>query len=160
MLSIQNLHVTVGEAEIIKGLSLEIPAGQVHAIMGPNGAGKSTLSYALAGRPGYAPTAGSVTLDGDDLLALAPSERAAKGVFLSFQYPTEITGVPALTFIRTALNALMWAVEHEKCERIAIMGVNKDDPMDNLQILLYPDDEREAFRQQLVDWVNTKMGDS
>ncbi len=105
MLSIQNLHVTVGETEIIKGLSLEIPAGQVHAIMGPNGAGKSTLSYALAGRPGYEPTAGSVTLDGDDLLALAPSERAAKGVFLSFQYPTEIPGVPALTFIRTALNA-------------------------------------------------------
>ena len=109
MLSIQNLHVTVGETEIIKGLSLEIPAGQVHAIMGPNGAGKSTLSYALAGRPGYEVTAGSARLDGEDLLSLAPNERAAKGVFLSFQYPLEIPGVPGLTFIRTALNAQLKA---------------------------------------------------
>jgi Fe-S cluster assembly ATP-binding protein len=105
MLSIQNLHVRVGETEIIKGLSLDVPAGEVHAIMGPNGAGKSTLSYALAGRPGYEVTAGSATLNGDDLLALDPSERAAKGVFLSFQYPLEIPGVPGLTFLRTALNA-------------------------------------------------------
>jgi len=105
MLSIQNLHVRVGEAEIIKGLSLDVPAGEVHAIMGPNGAGKSTLSYALAGRPGYEVTAGSASLNGEDLLALDPSERAAKGVFLSFQYPLEIPGVPGLTFLRTALNA-------------------------------------------------------
>jgi Fe-S cluster assembly ATP-binding protein len=105
MLSIQNLHVCVGEAEIIKGLSLDVPAGEVHAIMGPNGAGKSTLSYALAGRPGYEVTAGSASLNGEDLLALDPSERAAKGVFLSFQYPLEIPGVPGLTFLRTALNA-------------------------------------------------------
>jgi Fe-S cluster assembly ATP-binding protein len=105
MLKIQNLHVRVGETEIIKGLSLNVPAGEVHAIMGPNGAGKSTLSYALAGRPGYEVTAGSASLNGDDLLALDPSERAAKGVFLSFQYPLEIPGVPGLTFLRTALNA-------------------------------------------------------
>jgi Fe-S cluster assembly ATP-binding protein len=105
MLSIKNLHVTVGETEIIKGLSLEVPAGEVHAVMGPNGAGKSTLSYALAGRPGYAVTDGAASLDGEDLLALDPSERAAKGVFLSFQYPLEIPGVPGLTFLRTALNA-------------------------------------------------------
>jgi Fe-S cluster assembly ATP-binding protein len=105
MLSIQNLHVRVGEAEIIKGLSLDVPAGEVHAIMGPNGAGKSTLSYALAGRPGYEVTAGSASLNGEDLLVLDPSERAAKGVFLSFQYPLEIPGVPGLTFLRTALNA-------------------------------------------------------
>jgi Fe-S cluster assembly ATP-binding protein len=105
MLSIQNLHVRVGEAEIIKGLSLSVPAGEVHAVMGPNGAGKSTLSYALAGRPGYEVTAGSASLNGEDLLALDPSERAAKGVFLSFQYPLEIPGVPGLTFLRTALNA-------------------------------------------------------
>jgi Fe-S cluster assembly ATP-binding protein len=105
MLSIKDLHVAVGEAEIIRGLSLDVPAGEVHAVMGPNGAGKSTLSYALAGRPGYEVTAGSATLDGEDLLALDPSERAAKGVFLSFQYPLEIPGVPGLTFLRTALNA-------------------------------------------------------
>jgi Fe-S cluster assembly ATP-binding protein len=105
MLSIQNLHVSVAGKPILDGLSLDIPAGEVHAVMGPNGAGKSTLSYALAGRPGYEVTAGSATLDGVDLLALEPNERAAKGVFLSFQYPTEIPGVPALTFIRTALNA-------------------------------------------------------
>ena len=105
MLSIKNLHVSVDGKSILKGLSLDIPAGEVHAVMGPNGAGKSTLSYALAGRPGYEVTAGSASLDGEDLLALEPNERAAKGVFLSFQYPTEIPGVPALTFIRTALNA-------------------------------------------------------
>jgi Fe-S cluster assembly ATP-binding protein len=105
MLKIENLHARVEEKEILKGLSLEVPAGEVHAIMGPNGAGKSTLSYVLAGRDGYDVTQGSVSLNGDDLLALEPNERAARGVFLSFQYPLEIPGVPALTFIRTALNA-------------------------------------------------------
>jgi Fe-S cluster assembly ATP-binding protein len=105
MLSVSNLHAAVQDTEILKGLSLEVPAGEVHAIMGPNGAGKSTLSYVLTGRQGYEVTDGSVTLDGEDLLALEPNERAAKGVFLSFQYPLEIPGVPALTFIRTALNA-------------------------------------------------------
>ena len=105
MLSIQGLHAGIDGKEIIKGLSLEIPAGEVHAIMGPNGAGKSTLSYVLTGRSGYEVTEGSATLDGEDLLSLQPNERAAKGVFLSFQYPLEIPGVPALTFIRTALNA-------------------------------------------------------
>jgi Fe-S cluster assembly ATP-binding protein len=105
MLSVSNLHATVGGKEILKGLTLEVPAGQVHAIMGPNGAGKSTLSYVLTGRDGYEVTQGAATLDGEDLLALAPDERAARGVFLSFQYPLEIPGVPALTFIRTALNA-------------------------------------------------------
>lgn len=105
MLSIENLHVRIGEAEILKGLSLEVPAGEVHAVMGPNGAGKSTLSYALAGREGYEATEGSARLNGEDLLALGPDERAARGVFLSFQYPIEIPGVPCLTFIRAALNA-------------------------------------------------------
>jgi Fe-S cluster assembly ATP-binding protein len=105
MLKIENLHARVDEAEILKGLSLEVPAGEVHAIMGPNGAGKSTLSYVLTGRDGYEVTEGSATLDGEDLLALEPNARAARGVFLSFQYPLEIPGVPALTFIRTALNA-------------------------------------------------------
>jgi Fe-S cluster assembly ATP-binding protein len=105
MLSITNLHATVGEKQILNGLTLKVPAGEVHAIMGPNGAGKSTLSYVLTGRPGYTVTEGSATLNGEDLLAQEPNERAAKGVFLSFQYPLEIPGVPALTFIRTALNA-------------------------------------------------------
>jgi Fe-S cluster assembly ATP-binding protein len=105
MLTVTNLHAAVDGKEILKGLSLDIPAGEVHAIMGPNGAGKSTLSYVLTGRDGYEVTQGSATLDGEDLLALAPDVRAARGVFLSFQYPLEIPGVPALTFIRTALNA-------------------------------------------------------
>ena len=105
MLSIHNLHASVDGKAILTGLTLEIPAGQVHAIMGPNGAGKSTLSYVLTGRAGYEVTGGTATLDGEDLLALEPNQRAAQGVFLSFQYPLEIPGVPALTFIRTALNA-------------------------------------------------------
>ena len=105
MLNVSNLHATIDGKEILKGLTLDVPAGAVHAIMGPNGAGKSTLSYVLTGRDGYTVTGGSTTLDGEDLLALAPDERAARGLFLSFQYPLEIPGVPALTVIRTALNA-------------------------------------------------------
>ncbi len=105
MLHIENLRANVGDKEIIKGLTLDVPAGEVHAIMGPNGAGKSTLSYVLTGREGYEVTGGSATLNGEDLLALEANERAAKGLFLSFQYPLEIPGVPALTFIRAALNA-------------------------------------------------------
>ena len=105
MLSINDLHVSIGDKEIIKGLSLEVPAGQVHAVMGPNGAGKSTLSYTLAGRSGYAVTEGEARLNGESILGLTPDQRAARGVFLSFQYPLEIPGVPTLTFIRSALNA-------------------------------------------------------
>ncbi|MDB5430620.1 MAG: FeS assembly ATPase SufC [Caulobacter sp.] len=109
MLSVNNLQVSVGDKPILKGLSLDVPAGEVHAVMGPNGAGKSTLSYTLAGRDGYEVTGGTATLNGEDLLSLAPEERAARGVFLSFQYPLEIPGVPALTFIRTAVNAQLKA---------------------------------------------------
>src|SRR5215471_13021267 len=107
MLEINKLSVKLAEEvrAILNGLTLDVKAGEVHAIMGPNGAGKSTLSYVLAGREGYEVTQGQVSLDGEDLLALEPNERAARGVFLSFQYPLEIPGVPALTFIRTALNA-------------------------------------------------------
>ena len=105
MLSISNLRAEVDGKEILRGLTLDVQAGDVHAIMGPNGSGKSTLSYVLAGRKGYEVTGGSATLDGEDLLALNPNERATRGVFLSFQYPLEIPGVPALTFIRTAMNA-------------------------------------------------------
>lgn len=104
MLKIKNLSVAVHGTQILNGLSLEVPAGEVHAIMGPNGAGKSTLSYALAGRPNYEVLGGSATLNGEELLGLEPEIRAAMGVFLSFQYPLEIPGVPTLTFLRTALN--------------------------------------------------------
>ena len=105
MLKIQNLHVRVGGTEILKGLDLEVKAGEVHAIMGPNGAGKSTLGYVLAGREGYEVTEGSATYQGVDLLALEPEARAAAGVFLAFQYPVEIPGVNNTYFLRAALNA-------------------------------------------------------
>jgi len=105
MLKIDNLHATVADKPILKGLSLTINAGEVHAIMGPNGAGKSTLGYTLGGRPGYEVTAGSVTFEGQDLLALEPYERAAAGLFLGFQYPVEIPGVSNVQFLREALNA-------------------------------------------------------
>ena len=105
MLEIKNLQVAVGGKDILKGLTLSIAAGQVHAIMGPNGSGKSTLSYVLAGRAGYEITEGSITYRGKDLNLLAPEERAAKGVFLAMQYPVEIPGVTTLNFLKTALNA-------------------------------------------------------
>ena len=105
MLEIENLHVTVQGKEILKGLTLNLPDGEVHAIMGPNGSGKSTLSYALAGREGYEVTQGSVRFKGRNLLELKPEGRAAEGLFLAFQYPLEIPGVPTMSFLRTAVNA-------------------------------------------------------
>ncbi|NCQ22942.1 MAG: Fe-S cluster assembly ATPase SufC [Rhodobacteraceae bacterium CG17_big_fil_post_rev_8_21_14_2_50_63_15] len=107
MLEIKNLHVDLEEEDktILKGVNLTVEAGKVHAIMGPNGSGKSTLSYVLSGRGGYRVTQGTATLDGIDLLALEPEERAAAGLFLAFQYPVEIPGVGNLTFLRTAMNA-------------------------------------------------------
>jgi Fe-S cluster assembly ATP-binding protein len=105
MLQITNLQATVADKPILKGLSLTINAGEIHAIMGPNGAGKSTLGYTLGGRPGYEVTGGSVDFAGQDLLALAPHERAAAGLFLGFQYPVEIPGVSFVQFLREAANA-------------------------------------------------------
>ena len=105
LLSIDNLHATVADKPILKGLSLTINPGEIHAIMGPNGAGKSTTGYVLGGRPGYDVTGGSVSFRGQDLLALAPHERAAAGLFLGFQYPVEIPGVSFVQFLREAANA-------------------------------------------------------
>ncbi|HVS77637.1 MAG TPA: Fe-S cluster assembly ATPase SufC [Steroidobacteraceae bacterium] len=105
MLKIENLHVKVDGKEILQGLTLTVPTGEVHAVMGPNGSGKSTLANVLAGRPGYEITAGSVTFQGRDLLALAPEERAREGVFLGFQYPVEIPGVNNVYLLKAAVNA-------------------------------------------------------
>ncbi|MBX3518725.1 MAG: Fe-S cluster assembly ATPase SufC [Xanthobacteraceae bacterium] len=106
LLEVKDLHARVEEKEILRGLDLKVNAGEVHAIMGPNGSGKSTLSYVLAGKDDYEVTGGSATLDGEDLLVLEPDERAAKGLFLAFQYPIEIPGVASMTFLRTAVNSV------------------------------------------------------
>jgi Fe-S cluster assembly ATP-binding protein len=108
MLEIKNLRVKLAQEDkpILNGVSLEVPKGEVHAIMGPNGSGKSTLAYVLAGREGYEVTGGEVLWDGENVLEMQPDERAAKGVFLAFQYPLEIPGVATMTFLRTALNAV------------------------------------------------------
>ena len=115
MLKIENLHVKVDGKEILKGLTLTVPTGEVHAVMGPNGSGKSTLANVLAGRPGYEITAGSVTFQGRDLLALAPEERAREGVFLGFQYPVEIPGVNNVYLLKAAVNA---ARKHSGLEEV------------------------------------------
>jgi Fe-S cluster assembly ATP-binding protein len=104
MLSIKNLHASIGDKEILKGINLEVKAGEIHAIMGPNGAGKSTLASIIAGNENYEVTNGEIELDGEDLGELAPEERAHKGVFLSFQYPVEIPGVSVTNFMKTAIN--------------------------------------------------------
>ena len=136
MLTIENLHATVAEKPILSGLTLNVAAGEIHAIMGPNGAGKSTLSYVLGGRPGYEVTEGSVEFLGQDLLAMEPHERAAAGLFLGFQYPVEIPGVSNLQFLREALNAQRKARGEEPLsggeflklakEKAALLGLDMD----------------------------------
>ncbi|MFN2588435.1 MAG: Fe-S cluster assembly ATPase SufC [Actinomycetota bacterium] len=106
LLHIEDLHVEVEGREILKGLNLSLDKGDVHALMGPNGSGKSTLAYVLTGRPGYEVTAGKVLYKGEDVLDLAPDERAHRGIFLAFQYPTEVPGVSVVNFLRTAYNAI------------------------------------------------------
>jgi len=124
MLEVRNLHAGVEETEILKGLDFHVKAGEVHAIMGPNGSGKSTLSYVLAGRDGYNVTEGEILLNGENLIDQEPEERAAAGVFLSFQYPVEIPGVSNMNFIRSALNA-----------QLKVRGEEEMNAMDFLQLL-------------------------
>ena len=124
MLEIRNLTATAGDKEILKGISLTVNPGEVHAIMGPNGSGKSTLAQVLAGHPAYAVTGGQVLYEGEDLLELAPEERAQRGVFLAFQYPVEVPGVTNAYFLRAAYNELRKA-----------RGLEEVDPMDFLDLL-------------------------
>lgn len=121
MLDIKNLHAAVGGKEILKGLDLHVGAGEVHAIMGPNGSGKSTLSYVLAGRAGYEITDGSILYNGENLAALTPEARAAKGVFLAMQYPVEIPGVTTMAFLKAAFNAQRRARGEKEIDAIGVL---------------------------------------
>ena len=137
MLEVKNLTARIGDKEILKGVNLVVPDGQIHAIMGPNGAGKSTLSYVLSGREGYEVTGGEVIYNGQDVLSLAPEDRAVAGIFLAFQYPVELPGVGNANFIRTALNAVrhkrgekeLDAVAFLKLARAAIKDLSMQDDM-------------------------------
>ncbi len=126
MLEIQNLHASAGANEILRGLSLTVRAGEVHAIMGPNGSGKSTLAHVLAGRPGYTVTKGEVRYKGKDLLALPPEERAREGVFLAFQYPVEIAGVSNVYFLKAALNAIRKHQGRPELDAVEFLALVKD----------------------------------
>jgi len=126
MLKIENLHARIAGKEILKGLSLEVKPGEVHAIMGPNGAGKSTLGNVLAGRSGYEVTAGTVTFDGKNLLELEPEARAAAGVFLAFQYPVEIPGVNNTYFLRAALNAQRKACGEQELDSMQFLKLVRE----------------------------------
>jgi len=123
MLEVTGLRAAAGENEILRGINLQVRAGEIHAIMGPNGSGKSTLAQVLAGHPAYAVTAGTVTLDGQDLLDLEPEERAQAGVFLAFQYPVEIAGVTNAYFLRAAYNALRKARGEEELDPIDFLDL-------------------------------------
>jgi Fe-S cluster assembly ATP-binding protein len=136
MLKIKDLHVEVDGKPILKGIDLEIEAGQVHAIMGPNGSGKSTLSYVLAGRDGYDVTRGSILYKGKNLLELAPEERAAEGVFLGFQYPVSIPGVSNVYFLKAALNAIRKYRGEDPLDAIEFMKLSRE----KAKLVELPDD--------------------
>jgi Fe-S cluster assembly ATP-binding protein len=136
MLKIENLHAGIDGKQILNGLTLTIAPGEIHAIMGPNGSGKSTLSYVLAGREGYEVTEGSVTFDGQDLLAMAPEERAVLGVFLAFQAPVELPGVGNANFLRTALNALRRAKGEAEIDAMQFLKLARA----RMKVLNMPDD--------------------
>jgi Fe-S cluster assembly ATP-binding protein len=136
MLEINNLSASIGDKEILKGVDLTVPDGEIHAIMGPNGAGKSTLSYVLSGREGYEVTGGSATYNGQDILALPPEARAAAGIFLAFQYPVELPGVGNANFIRTALNAIRRARGEAELDAVAFLKLARAE----LKKLSMPDD--------------------
>ncbi len=121
MLEIKNLHARIGDKEILRGVNLTVPEGEIHAIMGPNGAGKSTLSYVLSGREGYEVTEGEVIYNGQNLLDLEPEDRAAAGIFLAFQYPVELPGVGNANFLRTALNAIRRKRGEEELDAVAFL---------------------------------------
>ncbi len=125
MLHVENLTVSIGDVPILKGLDLKIEPGKVHAIMGPNGSGKSTLSYVLAGREDYDVTGGDITLNGESIMEMAPEERAAKGVFLAFQYPVEIPGVQMTTFMKTAVNSVRKARGQSELDAIDFLKLMK-----------------------------------
>ena len=126
MLKIDTLHATVGDKEILKGISLAVNAGEVHAIMGPNGSGKSTLAQVIAGHPGYTITSGSITYEGRDLVAMQPEERAQSGVFLAFQYPIEIPGVTNAYFMRSAFNEVRKARGRDELDPIEFLDLMEE----------------------------------
>ncbi|HTQ12799.1 MAG TPA: Fe-S cluster assembly ATPase SufC [Rhizomicrobium sp.] len=126
MLEIKDLHAAVDGKEILKGLTLSVGAGEVHAIMGPNGSGKSTLSYVLAGREGYEITSGTIRYNGEDLAGMSPDQRAARGIFLAMQYPVEIPGVTTLTFLKTALNAQRRARGEKEVDAVGVLRLVRE----------------------------------